>query len=305
MDLKEVVRNYLADNDEGMKQVITWFLNEVMQEEAERQAGAGRYRRTSSRKAYRNGQRKRTLKTRHGELTLDKPQLRDTPFQTKVFERYSRTEKALENAILESYLQGVSTRKIQEVVSHLGVEQISASYVSKIASELDYNVHLFFSRPLDTYIPYLFVDASYFKVRDGVRYLNKALLVIAGIRSDGFREILGARIADCEDELTWEDLFSDLKKKGLEKVDLVISDGHKGIQAAAERSFPGSSWQMCHVHFVRAVLRKLPKKQHKEIALLLRDALSDPRRLQQCADELEIRGFPKAADTVDDSYLDS
>jgi putative transposase len=143
------------------------------------------------------------------------------------------------------------------------------------------------------------VDASYFKVRKGVRYPNKALLVIAGIRSDGSREILGARIADCEDELTGEDLFSDLKERGVEKVDLVISDGHKGIQAAVERSFPGSSWQMYHVHFVRAVLRKLPKKQHKEVALLLRDALSDPRRLQECADELEIRGFPKAADTIE------
>jgi putative transposase len=141
MDLKEVVLNYLTDNDEGMKHLITWFLNEVMQEEADQQTGAGRYRRTSSRKAYRNGHRKRTLKTRHGELTLTKPQLRDISFQTKVFERYSRTEKAVENAILESYLQGVSTRKIQEVVSHLGVEKVSASYVSKLAAELDQNVH--------------------------------------------------------------------------------------------------------------------------------------------------------------------
>ena len=121
MNLKEVVRNYLTDNDEGMKHLITWFLNEVMQEEADQQTGAGRYRRTNSRKTYRNGIRRRTLKTRHGELILNKPQLRDISFQTKVFERYSRTEKALENAILESYLQGVSTRKIQDIVAHLGV----------------------------------------------------------------------------------------------------------------------------------------------------------------------------------------
>ena len=226
MNLKEVVLNYLTDNEEAIKYLITWFLNEVMQEEAEQQAGAGRYHRTSSWKTYRNGHRKRTLKTRHGEITLNKPQLRDVPFQTQVFERYSRTEKALENAILESYLQGVSTRKVKEIVAHLGVEQISASYVSRIPSELDQTVHLFLSRPVDTYIPYIFVDASYFKIRDGIRYVNKALLVIAGIRSDGFREILGARIADCEDELTWEDIFCDLKERGLEKVDLVISDGH-------------------------------------------------------------------------------
>jgi len=210
------------------------------------------------------------------------------PSNTQIFERYSRVETALENAIIESYLQGVSTRKIQDIVTHLGVEKISASYLSKIAAELDQNVHLFLSRPIETYIPYLFVDASYFKIRDGVRYVNKALLVIAGIRSDGFREILGARIADCEDELTWEDLFSELKERGLEKVDLVVSDGHKGIQAAAERSFLGASWQMCTVHFIRAILRKLPKKVHKEIAQLLRESLTDPRRFQECADELEI-----------------
>lgn len=299
MNLKEVVLNYLTDNDEGMKHLITWFLNEVMQEEAEQQAGAERYRRTSSRKTYRNGHRKRTLKTRHGDLILNKPQLRDIPFQTKIFERYSRTKKALENAILESYLQRVSTRKIQEIVAHHGVEKISASYVSKIATELDQNVHLFLSRPIDTYIPYLFVDASYFKVRDGIRYANKALLVIAGIRNDGFWEILGARIAESEDELTWEDIFAELKERGMDKVNLVISDGHKGIQAAAERAFSGSSWQMYHVHFIRAVLRKLPRKLHKEIAQMLKDSLSDSRRLQECADELEIRGFPRAADTVE------
>jgi len=229
----------------------------------------------------------------HGEITLNKP------FQTQVFERYSRTEKALENAILESYLQGVSTRKIQDIVAHLGVEKVSPSYVSKIASELDQNVHLFLSRPVETYIPYLLVDASYFKIREGIRYVNKPLLVIAGIRSDGYREILSAKTADCEDELTWEDLFSDLKDRGLAKVDLVISDGHKGIQTAAERAFPGSSWQMCHVHFIRAVLRKLPRKHHKEIAQLLKDALTDPRRLQECVAELESRGYSSAADTVE------
>ncbi|KUG14215.1 transposase [hydrocarbon metagenome] len=151
MNLKEVVRNYLTDNDEGMKDLITLFLNKVMQEEADQQAGAGRYRRTTSRKAYRNGYRNRTLKTRHGELTLNKPQLRDISFTTQVFERYSRVEKDLENAIIESYLQGVSTRKIQDIVAHLGVEKISDSYVSKIAAELDQNVHLFLSRPIDCF----------------------------------------------------------------------------------------------------------------------------------------------------------
>ncbi len=299
MNLRDHVLNYLVDDKEGMKQVVTWFLNSVMNHEAEQQTGASRYERTRSRVAYRNGVRRRSLRSRYGDLTLDKPVLREVPFQTRVFERYSRIEKSLESVILESYLQGVSTRKIQDVISHLGIEKISPSYVSSLTKELDDKVQAFLSRPVDPYIPYLFVDASYFKVREGVRYLNKALLLIAGIRSDGIREILGARIADCENELTWEDLFSELRDRGLEKTDLVISDGHRGIQSAVERSFPGSSWQMCQVHFIRAVMRKIPRKYYKEVASLLKESLSDPRRLQECAGELEARGYPKAADTID------
>jgi transposase-like protein len=226
-----------------LKQVVTWFLNEVMNQEAVQQTGASRYERTRSKVAYRNGVRRGSLRTRYGDITLDKPVPREVPFITRVFERYSRIERSLESVILESYLQGVSTRKVQEVISHLGVDKISPSYVSSLTKELDGKVQEFLTRPVDPYIPYLFVGASYFKVREGVRYLNKALLLIAGIREDGIREILGARIADCENELTWEDLFSELRDRGLEKTDLVISDGHRGIQSAVERSFPGSSWQ--------------------------------------------------------------
>lgn len=202
MSSKDLVADYLIDHAEGMKTLITWFLNEVMQREATEQAGAGRYERSRSRRTYRNGTRTRSLKSRYGSLALNKPLLRGIPFQTQVFERYSRTEKALENAIVESYLQGVSTRKVQEVIRHLGVEKISASYVSKIAKELDSKVDLFLSRPIEQHYPYIFVDASYFKIRNDTRYSNKALLVIAGIREDGIREILGARIADSEDEQT-------------------------------------------------------------------------------------------------------
>ena len=171
---------YLTDNDEGMKKLIAWFVNEVMQEEAEQQAGAERYQRTSSRKTYRNGHRKRTLKTRYGEVILNKPQLRDTPFQIKVFEQYSRTGKAVENTILDSYLQGVSTRKIQVIVAHSGVGKISASYISKIATESDHKVHQFLSRPIETDIPYPFADASYFKVRDGIRYIIRHSSLLPG-----------------------------------------------------------------------------------------------------------------------------
>jgi transposase-like protein len=281
-----------------MQQLITWFLNDVMNEEVAQQAGVPRYKRSSSRRAHRNGYRHRSLKTRYGELNLLKPQLREIPFDTKIFERYSRTEKALVNAIVESYLQGVSTRKVQDVISHLGISQISPSYVSKVARELDNQVQSFLEKPIDSHIPYLFVDASYFKVRDGIKYVNKALLVVVGVRTDGYREILGARVADAEHELTWEGIFSDLNDRGLSTVDLVISDGHTGIQSAAEKMFPGSSWQMCHVHFIRAVLRKVSRKYHKLIAERLKECLSDPTLLLAYAKELEDTGLSKAADTI-------
>jgi len=298
MNLRDIVLNYLTDNEEGMQQLITWFLNDVMNEEVAQQAGVPRYARSSSRRAHRNGNRTRSLKTRYGELSLLKPQLREIPFETKVFDRYSRTEKALVNAIVESYLQGVSTRNVEKVISHLGVTQVSASYVSKVAQELDVKVTEFMERSIDSYIPYLFVDASYFKVRDGVKYVNKALLVVVGVRTDGFREILEAHVADAEHELTWEGIFADLKERGLTKVDLIISDGHTGIQSAAGKMFPGSSWQMCHVHFIRAVLRKVPRKYHKEIAETLKECLSDSARLLDYANKLDTRGLCRAADTI-------
>jgi putative transposase len=299
MELLDLIGDYLIDNEEGIRQLLTMFLNLVMDQEASQQAGANRYERSNSRKAHRNGYRSRSLTTRYVELELSKPLLREFPFKTQVFGRYSRTEKALLNAIAESYLHGVSTRRVQEVVSALGVENMSASRVSRIAQELDEAVQEFLSKPIECEIRYLFVDASYFKVRDGTRYEIKALFIVAGVRDDGYREILGAKLADCENESYWSDLFDDLKDRGLKGVKLVISDGHKGIQKAVETSFIGASWQICHVHFIRAVLNKVPKKDRKKVVEMLRDALEDEKTLAELAGELESMGLRNASGTVD------
>lgn len=299
MNPMNLIEDYLVDQEEGLKKLLTWFLNLVMQFEALEQIEAEPYERADSRKAHRNGYKDRSLKTRVGELKLRKPQFREVPFQTKVFDRYSRVEKALINAIVESYLQGVSTRRVQDIVSRLGLEDLSASSVSRIARELDEKVEEFLKRPIEHPISYLFVDASYFKVRTNSRYVTKAFLIVVGIRDDGYREILGARIADGEDELFWSGLFQDLKDRGLSGVQLVISDGHKGIQKAVEKSFLGASWQMCHVHLVRAVLRNVAKKYHKEIAGKLKVALEDENKVHELVQELESRGYSKAADTIE------
>lgn len=296
---KDLLEDYFIDQEDGLKKLLTWFLNLVMQFEAMEQIDAEPYQRVGSRKAYRNGYKERSLKTRVGELTLKKPQFREIPFQTKVFDRYSRVERALINAVIESYLQGVSTRRVQDIVSRLGIEELSASSVSRIAKELDEKVEEFLKRPIEHPVPYLFVDASYFKVRTNSRYVTKAFLIVTGIRDDGYREILGARIADGEDELFWSGLFQDLTDRGLSGVKLVISDGHKGIQKAVEKSFPGASWQMCHVHLVRAVLRNVAKKYHKEIADRIKIALEDETKTHELILELESRGYSKAADTLE------
>jgi len=295
----ELLRDYLIDQETGLKELLTWFLNLVMQLEALQQTGAAPYQRIDGRKAHRNGYKKRSLKTRVGEITLDKPQLRETSFETKVFDRYSRIDKALINAVAESYIQGVSTRKIQDIVSHLGLDQLSPPSISRISKELDDKINEFLNRPIEKKIKYLFVDASYFKVRVESRYVNRAFLVITGLREDSYREILGARIADGEDESFWSELFDDLKLRGLSGVELIISDGHKGIQKAVQESFLGASWQMCHVHFIRAVLKNIPNKYKEEIAQKIKEALENEQAIQALSDELADRGYSKVLDTVE------
>jgi transposase-like protein len=295
----ELIEDYLIDRNGGMKNLITWFLNQVMQQEALNQIKAQPYERTDQRRARRNGIRKRTLKTIHGNVILDKPQFREVPFRTEVFERYSRVEKSLRIAIAESYLQGVSTRKVQDVVSKFGLENISASEVSRIAKELDEKVKEFLERPIEGEIYYLFLDASYFKVRSEGRYVNKALLIVSGIHENGCREVLGAKVEANEDEPVWENLFQELKVRGLKGVQLVVSDGHKGIQKAVEKSFLGASWQMCNVHFMRAVLRNIPKKDRAEVAYELRDALEDESKMQLLANKLDKKGYSKSAETIE------
>ncbi len=305
MQINDFIKDYLNDKDEGLKALVTFFLNLVMQYEAEQQAGASRYQRTETRKATRNGSKPRTLRTKLGELTLEKPEFREKSFETAIFEKYSRVEQALINAILESYIQGVSTRKIRHIIEEFGVTGISAETVSHMGKVLDEKVNEFLNRPIEQPIIYLIVDAVYVKVRHQSRYVNQAVLIIAGIREDGYREILGVRVADSEDEGFWFSLFEDLKIRGLRGVQLVISDGHKGIQHAVKTSFLGASWQMCQVHFLRAILRNIPNKRKSEVISVVNSALNGYEvGLPEVADKLERMGFHKAADTVELFMLD-
>src|SRR5512136_112170 len=299
MNISEFAEDYLVDPKEGMRRLTASLLNEIMRLEAQKQIQAESYERTGKRKGHRNGSRPRSLKTIHGDITLDKPEIREFPLKTKVFERYSRVEDSVRVAVAESYFEGVSTRKVKKIFSKFGLRGVSASEVSRVAKRLDKQVKEFLDRPIEVSIPYIFVDASYFKVRTNGRYINKALLVVTGIREDGYREILNAEVVESEDEYCWESCFENLKTRGLKGIKLVISDGNKGIQNAVEKSFVGASWQMCNVHFMRAVLKNVSKKDKKEVAYMLKDAIEDERKMQEVAVILDGMGYKKSADTIE------
>ena len=299
MEIFELLKYHLIDQDDGLKKLLTWFLNLVMQLEAIQQSGAEPYERNEARTTQRNGYKERSLKTRVGELILKKPQFRDRSFKSCVFDKYSRVELALTNTIAESYLQGVSTRRIREIVAHLGVERLSASTVSRISKELDEKVTEFLKRPIERPIPYIYVDASYFKVRDGGKYVTKAFLIVTGIRDDGYREILGAKITDNESEGFWSGFFDELIDRGLIGVKLVVSDGHRGIQSAVSSRFLGATWQMCQVHFSRAVLNNIPNRDKEEVAEKLRQGFQDQAKMAELAAELSLKRYSKSADTID------
>jgi len=302
MELIDFVNLYLTDKDDALEALLTWLLNGIMETELKQKVGAERYERTASRKYLRNGYKPRSLKTRCGTLALSVPQIREEPFKTSVFERYSRVENSILCAVSESYISGVSTRNIREIFSNFGIDNISKSSVSRIATELDEKVEEFLKRPIEQKIPFLYLDATYLKIRENGRYVSKALLIATGVREDGYREILYAKFADAESKDSYTELFDELKERGLKDVKLITSDGHKGIRAAVAESMLGSAWQMCMVHFVRAVKKNMPKGEKNDLSRRLKENYENPEGLQKIADDLRTRGRNKSANTIE-SFL--
>lgn len=263
-ELEEFIPLLLSDKQEAFRLIAEKFLNRVMESEFETFIGAGKHERSDDRVDYRNGYKERQLKTTLGELNLLRPYARSGRFETKLFENYSRIDKALASIIVESYLKGVSTRKVEAVVSELGID-ISHTTVSTLSYELDELITAFRTSPLRGYYPYLYADALYLKVFDGSRFVSKAVMIAIGVNEDGYREVLDIDIIHDESYATYKGFFDTLKERGIEKVDLVISDGHKGIKKAASHSFVGSSWQLCTVHFKRNLMKIVPKKAIGEV----------------------------------------
>jgi transposase-like protein len=230
--------------------------------------GAGPHERVDGRRGHRNGRKPRSLHTRVGTLELDVPQVRGCePYRPGIFNKWQRSERALLAACAEMYFQGVSTRKVQEVLERMCDGEVSAMTVGRVAAELDERLAEFRGRRLDaTTYPYVMVDARYEKVRVDGRIVSQAVLVVAGFTATGRREVLDWRVGDSEAEECWGALFRDLKDRGLKGVRLVVSDAHGGIRSALRRHFQGVAWQRCRVHFKRELFAKASYKVSKELA---------------------------------------
>lgn len=264
-----------------LRNMVRTMLQEVLEEEMANHVGAARHERSASRVGHRNGYKPRSIKSRVGLIDLAVPQVRGgEPYHPSMFARWQRSERALLVACAEMYFQGVSTRKVSDVLEQMGGFSLSATTVSRVAMELDEQIARFRERRLDGHTwRYLVVDACYLKVRRDQRIVSVAVLVVGGVNEQGEREILTWRLGDVESQETWGEVFRELKRRGLNGVEVVVSDGHEGIRAAVAQHFIGASWQRCWVHFLRNAMKKISYKHYR--ALL--DDLRAARRLDGLA----------------------
>ncbi len=276
---EELVQGVLLDDPGFLKEIVERVLQQLLETQMTEHVGAAPYERTNERRGHRNGYKPRTLRTRVGTLNLLVPQDREGTFSTSLFARYQRNEKALVLAIMEMYVEGVSTRKVKEVTEVLCGTSFSKSLVSRLAADLDSELEQWRERPLEAEsYPYLFVDARYEKVRVAGEIVGQGVLVVCAVRDDGFREILAVKTADTESEATYHELFRSLKARGLKGVRLVTSDDHEGLKAAIERHFQGASWQRCQAHYARNLAGLVSRAKRKELSEDLRGVFAAPTR---------------------------
>jgi putative transposase len=278
---EHMAQEILLDDPAFLREIVERVVQQVLEAEMTEHIGAAPYERSATRIGHRNGYKPRALRTRVGTLNLLVPQDREGTFSTRLFSRYQRNEKALCLALMEMYVEGVSTRKVKEVTEELCGTSFSKSLVSSLAGSLDSELKAWRSRRLEAEAyPYLFVDARYEKVRIDGRVVSQGVLIASGVRDDGFREVLGVEVSDTESEATYQEMFRSLKGRGLSGVDLVISDDHEGLKAAIARHFQGASHQRCQVHYARNLLGMVSYASRKELGADLRAIFAAPAREQ-------------------------
>jgi putative transposase len=294
-----------AGDGDFLRAVAEAVLQLLMEADVEGLIGVGRHERSPERLNWRNGYRERTLDTRLGSLQLRIPKLRQGSYFPPFLEARKTSEKALVAVIQEAWIGGVSTRRVDDLVQAMGLAGISKSTVSKLCKDIDERVSAFLERPLEGEWPYLWLDATYLKQREGGRIVSVAAIIAVAVDSEGRREIVGLHIGPSEAETFWSTFLRSLHKRGLKGVKLVISDAHEGLKGAIRRVF-GVTWQRCRVHWMRSALAHVPKGQQTMVAAALRQAFLQPdqesarRAWRQVADQLRPR-WPKLGALMDES----
>jgi putative transposase len=281
----------------------------LMELELRQQLGAERHERTPSRTGQRNGYRERAWDTRVGSIELRVPRVRDGGFVPSLLEPRKRAERALTAVVQEAYVQGVSTRRVDNLVQALGMTGISESQVSRRCEELDAEVERFRTRRLEGPYPYVWLDATFVKVRERGRVVSQAVVIAIGVRASGEREVLGLDVGPSEDGAFWLQFLRGLVARGLAGVQLVVSDAHEGLKGATAAALGGASWQRGRVHFVRNALALVPKAAAPMVAATLRTAFAQPdpqsarEQWRRVADGFR-RSFPRLATLLDDAEPD-
>lgn len=310
MDLTAFVGKLLEEQDgDVLREGIRVLSQALMESEVAGLIGAERHERTGDRAAYRNGSRTRTWDTRVGTIELAIPKIRPGTYFPSLLQPRRRAEHALLAVVQEAYVHGVSTRKIDDLVKALGLDGISKSEVSRICGELDPVLTAFRMRPLTAEYRYLWVDATYHKVRVDGRVISQATVVAIGVTTTGERQVLGVDVGPSEDRAFWTAFLRSLVKRGLKGVRLVVSDAHEGLKAALSTVLSGTTWQRCRVHFMRNLLATVPQGAREPIAAIVRTIFAQPDhasallQLRKVSDGLRGR-YPRAASLLDEAAED-
>ena len=304
------VEAMFTENPDYVRQLMQRACQNIIEEERTEHLAAESYERRPGRKGYRSGYKSRELKTRVGKLELRVPQTRGTSFYPTLFEKYQRSEKALNVALMEAYVQGVSTRRMKKITEQLCGTKFSATTISNLAKGLDEELDKFRNRKLTMAYPYLVVDARYERVRRNKAVIMQAVLTISGINEEGIREILSVELADLESAATWGDIFYRLKKRGLKDVRFIVSDAHAGIKAAVTKYFTGAIWQRCRVHFMRNLMGMVTRKNRKELAALIKyiwgsETVEEAREKTEQVVAFYEKKLPRVADKIEDGIEDT
>ena len=301
MTLNEYLRKIGTDLDgDFLREGLALLAQLAMDLEVTQQIGAAKYQRTAERTNQRNGSRERPWDTRVGRIELQIPKLRHGSYFPSLLEPRRRTEKALLNVMQQAYIEGVSTRRVDDLVQALGLHGIDKSLVSRTCKELDTLVTEFRNRPLTQRYPYVWLDAIYLKVRQNDRIVSLAAVIAIGVCETGERHILGLALGAGESEPFWSEFLRSLVQRGLQGVQLVISDTHEGLKAAIGKVLTGATWQRCRVHFMRNLLAHVPQGDKALVAALVRTVFAQPnrelakRQVTEVVRVVEAR-WPKAA----------